>query len=412
MKSHRYRCADDRTAAAATELSRTGVGGSLAAALLLLAIGSHWGCATVTPDAPAPAAAATAAVEGLVDSVSVQPWTVNPAAGQEVEIAYVLAEAARVTLTLYGPNQERIATVVDGEPRDAGRQRETWDGRDGDGEVVPDEAYYPVVEAESERGPGRYDPLGHSGGERVNPRDIHFSSRDGLISYVLPKASRVLVRAGLDEGPMLTTLVNWEPRGPGLSTDRWKGRDQQGVRSFIRHPDTLVILQAYALPENTIIAVGNRERSYREAFLGDGKERPKKAPAGRESWLDDIASPHWGQPVHLDKDPEIAVYFPALEPAPVALAAHAEPLELRGERVIVRVEVPDEHSLRFLREQRFELVAFLDDRRIDEAEQGHLPFNWSWEIGGVEPGEHLLTINLVTFRQHVGVSTRRVRIVR
>jgi hypothetical protein len=386
--------------------------GVLALPLILAFSALSWGCATATTEVPAPAAAAPEAVEGLVGEVSVQPWTFNPSIGQEVAITYELAEPARVTVTVYGPNRERTATVVDGEPRDAGRHRETWDGRDDGGIVVPDEAYFPVVEAESDRGPGRYDPLAHSGGERVNPADIHFNSRDGLISYVLPKASRVLVRAGLDEGPMLATLVNWEPRGPGLSTERWKGRDQQGVRSFIRHPDALVIIQPYALPESSILTVGNREESYREAYLARGEDRPKKAPAARQSWLDDIASPHWGQPAHLDKDPEIAVTFPELEPGPATLADHSRPLELRGDRVIVRVEVPDEPSRRFLREQRFELVAFLDDERIDEAEQAHLPFNWSWEIAGVEPGEHLLTINLVTFRQHVGVSTRRVRIVR
>ncbi len=374
----------------------------------------YWGCAVLPTEetsARIDVGRARDTIKDLIQDVSVQPWTFNPATGQTVEIGYQLAEAARVTLIVYGPNQERIATVVDGEPRDAGRHRETWDGRDGNGRIVADEAYYPMIEAQGGRGLGRYDPLAHSGGERINPRDIHFNSRDGIISYVLPRTSRVLVRAGLDPGPMLTTMVNWQPRGPGLSTETWKGRDQQGLRSFIRDPNTLVIVQAYALPENSMIAVGSREESYRKTYLSRGKDRPRKAPAQRQGWLDTIASPHWGQPVHLDKDPEIAVYMPELEPGLAARAELARAVTLSGDQAVFRIVATDEDTRQFLLDQRFELVVFLDDVRIAEAEQASLPFNWAWDLSKIGPGEHWLTFNLVTFRQHVGVFTRRVEVV-
>lgn len=387
-----------------------------AALLLALACAGHLACATAdrgraaapggeTATGPRP----TAAPADLIDGVTVAPWSFDPSAGDTVEVAYTLAEPARVTVSIYGPNEELIARPVDGEQRTAGPHREPWDGLDATGAPVADEAYYPVIVARGAAGTDRHDPLATSGGERVNPRDIHFKSREGLVTYVLPEPSRVLVRAGLEEGPLLATLVNWEPRGPGLSTERWSGRDQQGLRSFSRRPDAVVIVQAYALPDGSFIAYGNRETPYRQRYSEWGAQRPTKPPAERAAWLDDLASPHWHQPAHLDKDPAIAVHFPRHEDGPPLDPAATVTLE--GDEALVRVTVPDEATLAYLREQRFELVAFVDDERIDEAEQGHLPFNWSWDLSTLGAGEHWLTINLVTFRQLVGTTTRRVEVI-
>lgn len=383
-------------------------GPSLLAAAAVLA-----GCATrgpvASPPTGSPAAPAAREAPDLVDRVSVHPWSFDPTVGATTEIAYTLATAARVTLSIYGPNHELVARPLVKQPREAGTHREAWDGRDATGAIVPDEAYYPVIEAASEDGVGRYDPVATSGGERVNPRDIHFRPDEGTITYVLPRPSRVLVRAGLDPGPMLATPVNWLPRGPGLTTERWTGHDQEGLRSFGSDPDALVIVQAYALPDASVITFGNRDVTYRERFLEWGAEQPIRTGTEREAGLEALASPHWGQPVHLDKDPAITVTFPE-EPG----GARRDPddtVRLAGDEVIVRIEVPDPDTRRFLREQRFELVAFVDDERIDEAEQAHLPFNWSWDLSTLEPGEHWLTLNLVTFRQHVGTATRRVEVL-
>ena len=62
--------------------------------------------------------------------------------------------------------------------------------------------------------------------------------------------------------------------------------------------------------------------------------------------------------------------------------------------------------------QQFELVVYVDDVMLTEAEQGHVPFNWPWNTTTISPGEHWLTVNLVTMRNHVGTATRRVKIVR
>jgi len=75
----------------------------------------------------------------------------NPfAAGHEVtSFAYSLAADARVTLKLYTPHGEAVATVVDGEQRAAGfHQTDTWDGTNGRGETVRNGVYLAEIVVE------------------------------------------------------------------------------------------------------------------------------------------------------------------------------------------------------------------------------------------------------------------------
>jgi hypothetical protein len=68
----------------------------------------------------------------------------NPfAAGREATaFVYYLAQQALVTLRIWTPNGERVATLVDGNERDAGlHQTDLWDGRNGRGDVVRNGVY-------------------------------------------------------------------------------------------------------------------------------------------------------------------------------------------------------------------------------------------------------------------------------
>ncbi len=346
-----------------------------------------------------------------IDNITAYPWSFNPSAGQKMTISYKLSEPAKVQIAIYGPNSELINTILAGEQRDNKLHKEFWDGKDVAGQIVANEAYFFTIMAESDSGYGSYDPLVWSGGEKVNPGNIHFKPKENMFSYVLPKASRVLVRAGLDEGPMLNTLVNWLPRSPGLCTEYWRGKDRQGIQQYGLDPRTVVIVQAYALPENSIIAVGNNQRNYNDDFLSQGQSQTMKPTTkDRESWLEPTTSPHWYLPVCLDKDPVISLTFPELKTDKDIVPN--EPVSLSGIRAIVRIDIPDIHSRRFIAGQQFELVVFVDNERLAEAEQGHLPFNWSWNLEEQKPGEHLLTFNLVTRQQHVGTASQRVTIIR
>lgn len=413
-----------------------------------------------------------------VSGVVLTPESFNPSAGQVVTFTYRLSAASGVGVKIYGPNRELIREFPADSTLVAGNHRLTWDGRDSAGNIVRDEAYFFVIEAatsttddnaaEPRKNEGqvvaRYDPLESSGGELVNPQEFHFKPQENSIEYVLPRPCRVRIRAGVDEGPMLSTMVNWEPRIRGLCTEVWRGKDGQGVRHFSTRSDCFLTSMAYALPENSVIAYGNKKETYREWYLREGHKRPKKPHTPRSPEKPGVMCPHWYMPPHLNRDPEILVTFPEFEqksepkktdappsaplskpqkpggsnpapgqdapPASADAAATPEPpvpplpptpsdtvkpkeaVRLSGESVILRVTIPDDAERRFMDEQKFEMVLFVDDQRILESEQSHVPFNWRWDLTNVPPGKHYLTVNLVTANDHVGTYTVPVEIIK
>lgn len=342
-----------------------------------------------------------------ITNVSISPWQFNPDLRQKTTIRYRLSQDCSVNLKVYGPNHELIRSLLVEEKQQAGPHQIQWDGKDVDNKPVPDEAYYVRIDVENELYRGLFDPTAFSGGEKVNPSEIHFKPKEDTITYVLPKASRVLVRSGLNPGPMLNTLVNWLPRGPGLCTEFWAGKDPQGLRKYSTHPMAWIIVQAYALPAASVITFGNQKLDYKTYYLDIHEERKSKPQVKRETVLEAVTSPHWFMPKHLDKDPQIRLTLPEYPKATLS-----ETISVDADQVIIRVNIPDKQSRGFISGIPFELVVFIDDKMLTEAEQAHLPFNWLLDVRGLSEGEHLLTINLVTIRHHVGVASQKIRVVR
>src|SRR5262245_30827741 len=77
-----------------------------------------------------------------ISGVEINPKSFNPINSEKVAIRYRLSEQARVTLNIYDPDAGLVRRLVSADPRPAGIQVDTWDGKDLDGRVVPNEAYY------------------------------------------------------------------------------------------------------------------------------------------------------------------------------------------------------------------------------------------------------------------------------
>ena len=42
----------------------------------------------------------------------------------------------------------------------------------------------------------------------------------------------------------------------------------------------------------------------------------------------------------------------------------------------------------------------------------YVPFNFPFELGRLPPGDHVLTVNIVTFDGQIGIGSRRIKISR
>ena len=273
-----------------------------------------------------------------------------------------------------------------------------WDGRDSHGTIVPDEAYHPVlVVTDIEGGTHRLDMRTQSGGEEVY--DFEKQVKPGTIEYILPAASRVLVRAGIKNGPLLRTVVDWEPRAKGFHAERWNGRDADNVILIEQEPDVGYLIVGYELPDKSIITYGNDRESYRQYRERHGLQQGMTDFDGRLPERNGrVIRQEFYNPLLQQKSPRIEV----------ALLDKEERQSV--EKVVGFKEVLTEVRLDpldeiYLDQERYEISFFIDNRFIAEEEQGFVPFVWRWSPGrlGIEPGKHILTVNVSGYNGQVGV---------
>jgi len=154
-----------------------------------------------------------------------------------------------------------------------------------------------------------------------------------------------------------------------------------------------------ALPEATVIAYSNQPETYREYKLGRGKGRPRKPERPRTSGAELGFHPDFLVPPAWARAPRIELTFPDFP------EANAVP---RVQRTLqVRIDISEEDKPRLLADQ-FEVLLFVDSQFFAEAKRGYLPLNWNWELQQPPPGEHLLTVNVSSFKGQVGVASRKI----
>ncbi len=339
----------------------------------------------------------------------------NPSSGEDVTIRFSVSVPANVTLTVHGPNRELVARVLDAKSCRTGLTTVTWNGRDVDGQIVPDEAYFFRIEAIAGDRSDLWDPSVLGGGERMTAG--HLTTLSGnRFSYELPSAGRVLVRAAVIDGPLLKTLVNWSPRTAGACIETWNGMDEDNLRDLSTLSRLRLAVMAFALPDKTVIATGNTSEAYRAYYARVGHKRPRLDTNVRTRQGDSVLSPHWRIPPHLNRDPgltmSIATKGVAATPSDTNdktnEAANVLALTSSESPYLVRVDIPDPQEKAFMNDQRFEMIIYVDDRRVLEVEQGHVPFTYPWDISSLSPGRHVFTVNVASFRNHVGTVSRLV----
>jgi len=272
-----------------------------------------------------------------------------------------------------------------------------------DGNVVPDEAYFFTIIAEDKSGHKEiYDPTMFSGGieHDISSADVNLQS--GTVTYKMPEIGRIMIRMGIQGGPLLNTLVDWKPRVKGTITEYWNGRDQDNLIDLYNNPKFKMIITYFTLPENSVITFGNKSITYRSYKNDLAKEMPIKKD--RPSRVQSV-SPHYRIPRTADYSPDVKMTFKNTK------GTDENGIPVLTGKTMVKVEL-DEKDRLFFQNQQFEICFFLDNEFYAEDETGYTPFNWVWDLSNVSEGEHLLTVNLSGFKDQIGVLTRKVWVVK
>ena len=362
---------------------------SVLSALLVVVSTSAWSQATV-----APAATYVPSKTGLLPTLNAE---FQPALGKKHSIMFELAQPGSTKIDIYTADGDLVRTLNAGELRKGGHEL-AWDGKDAQGVVVPDEAYVPVLSVRATDGTTTTDdPRSYSGGEVINDLRWEFRGKTE-IAYTLATPARVLIRAGIKDGPMLRALCYWEPRNAGRVVQRWDGYDDAKTEYFAEHPRAWVLVVGYQLPKFSIITSGNTATTYADYRSKKGWKRPKVDMAN-------ISLQRNGKPVEPD------YFLPRLGLPQLSLRIKGElPKSRHG---LPLVSGPLDLVADIPRDQRwvldtsmYEVVFFIDNAFVAEEEQGFMPITWRWvPKDPVKPGRHTATVQITGYGGHIFSST-------
>lgn len=336
----------------------------------------------------------------LIKDVSVKPQAFNPTSEEEVEISYSLSKDAEVTVKVFDPDNGLIKVLVSEEELKAGENKHIWDGKDIDDKIVPNQAYFFTIEADSGDGEvAVYDSKTFSGGEEIDMANVNLDREANTISFKLPKPAWVLGRLGIKNGPLMKTLLNWEPRIAGENTVFWNGKDESNVVNIIDVPGFSMMVTSMTLPDGSVISIGNKELSYRDYKDTVAKDRLMKAVRVEVARDEPVKiSKHYALPRAKDRAPRFTLSFPDV----TERTEDGVPVIRR--RTMLNV-VLDEKDREFITGQRFEIAFYVDYIIYAEEEEGYTPFNWMWDPSGIADGEHILTANVISLNDQVGAAS-------
>jgi hypothetical protein len=348
------------------------------------------------------AASALSAEPFAISNVSPSSVRLDPAKGETLQLKFRVNGPANVTLQLYDGRELLIREVRAPALLPKGEHTLSWDLRDFAGKPVPPEAYTYVLEAQAKDGQVvRYDLADQSGGASVPVRNVQFDSASGVISYGLERPARVSIRIGLnDAGPLLRTVTDWVARPAGQQQEPWDGNDASGVLDLASHPRLHISVQAFALPENSIL-IGEPQRHVRliSSLPTPARQRPKAAAQPKRMYA------HAQQPLESRGDFKVHLTLPKDLPRSPA------GLPIVTARTAVRLDVDAADRERALA-RRFEPVFFIDGQFAFENEVGFVPMTWNFDPAALNDGEHFLTVNLRGYEGNFGMATLKVLVQR
>jgi len=328
----------------------------------------------------------------------------SPALNKSATITYVVSIESKVTLNVHGPDGELVRTLLDNKIHQPGRHTIGWDGKDNDGVIVPDEVWVPVLRVvQTDNMTIVDDPRRYSGGEIIP--DIRWTVRGNTeLSFDVPFPARILIRTGINEGPMMRVLKRWEPVGAGKVVVRWDGYDAEGVEEFAVRDDKWFVVMAYQIPEFAFISTGNRKVDYR-AYRND-KSWPEP-----EIDLSQLQLQRDG--IRLSRDYSLPRSF---HPGVSITLAETLPVSRTGlpvvdERVRFKINVPSEDRW-VLDSSFYETGFYINYQFQSEEEQGFVPMIWDFDASKLPPGRHIATVQLFGFGGFITSATMAFEVIR
>lgn len=231
-------------------------------------------------------------------------------------------------------------------------------------------------------------PAEPGGGEIITVKESAFEPEQKRLTYVLPKAACVRLRAGLQDGMYLTPIISSLAQPAGPHAVSWDGSCQHGLfTNLYSNPQVHVNILAVSLPVNILVA-------QEEAGQADNSALPEVT---LPTQLASFKAAPWRRP-EAKNQPDFLIaddYQLGLE-----IAA-----DLNKQLAEVQVDCRRSERPRLF-SRRFELMLFLDSAFLMEDERSQMPFSYRMSTRGLVPGRHVLTANVIDSEGIVGTTSQ------
>ncbi len=326
--------------------------------------------------------------------------SLNTAATKEIQLHYFLAKAGEVSIDIVDEDGFKVRALIKNKKQMQGAHSELWNGKDDNGTSVPDEAYFPIITYTGET-TEILNPLTLNGGIDIEGKNIQYDANSQTISYQLEKPARTIVRIGLEKSALLNSLSPFKPKLAGNVTEFWTGTDADNIQNIIQEnvPYSMAAF-GYTLPQPCVITYGNRDITYKEYKKNIDTLKLKRHLPDSTYMNTHRISMHYKQTRYYDNVPNIKMTFP-----------HNREKDDQGRvtlqgKVLVKVEI-EKGDVQYFDDQ-YEITFFVDNTFYAEEEIGYMPYNWLWKLRDIEPGEHILTVNISSFKDRIGVKSMKI----
>jgi flagellar hook assembly protein FlgD len=194
-------------------------------------------------------------------SLALNTDTLDAQLAQTITINTTLSAATRASLVVETRNGSAVRTVLPLTDRAAGTYNDTWDGKDGSGQYVPEGIYKVVLLYELNGALQRLDLSTTTGGQEYNPPRTSipstfepYNNRPLTIDFTLSRASEVTAFMGsFFVNTRYVTFYTRQAFGRGTYRITWNGDNAEGQLIKPAPGDSFLFgIFGYTLPNNGV----------------------------------------------------------------------------------------------------------------------------------------------------------------
>lgn len=330
----------------------------------------------------------------LLSDVRVDTTELDLQLNSTITISWQLNEPAKVNLYICNLKGDIVRTLLNKEKLGEGGHTASWNGKDEFNLPVAGGVYLPIIKCSSKRkGTFVYNPSSQIWGEDVPATGLNYDQAGETISFGVAHPTYGRLRVGLKEGgPVYKTIAPWKYYGSGQYDIPWNGRDKENYKSVIGNEKISFSFDAFSLPENSIVVTGGSDSN--DTTTRKYKNFPVHPPtSGKISYFS-------MEPTSQQAEPEIAVKW-------LKSKKKKDSIILKGKASCrVSFAKPEKRTASLMGGS--ELILYLDDEYVAEVPVNKLPANIGFDTSQYTNGEHLLTINLLTSDDRMGLYIRNI----